>query len=103
MAFPQSFCGYQRVTTSGTIGIASKPAICYGYSVLSGAGGVAQPWFIDGAATGGTIAFIADPSSGAASKERTITIPIGTTFSTQIYVSFDANTTAVTVFYTENF
>jgi hypothetical protein len=97
--FPQNFCGYSRLTSSGAV-VSGKPLIFYGYSVLSGAGGVSKPWFIDGAAAGGTVVLTGDPSNGAASAERMMPLPVGTMFSSQCYVSFDANTTAVTIFYT---
>lgn len=96
--FPQPFCGYQRLTSSGTIG-GGKPLICYGYSVLSGASAVGIPFFNDGGASGGTVV-TADPSNGAVSKERTIPLPVGVMFTSNCFVSFDANTSAVTVFYT---
>lgn len=98
--FPQPFCAPQRITSSGVIGTSGNPTICYGYSVLSGGSGVGSPWFLNGGASGAII-LTADPSNGAASKERTIPLPVGTMFGSGIYVSFDGNTSAVTVFYTD--
>lgn len=99
--FPQPFSGYQRISSSGVIGGSGKPIIVYGYSILSGSGGVAKPAFYDGTSTSGTLVFNADPSNGAISTERTIPLAVGVMFSTGCFVNFDGNTSQVTVFYTQ--
>lgn len=99
--FPQSWSGFTRVTTSGVIGPSGQPIIFYGYSILSGGGGVGTPTFVNGTTNTGTQFLTADPSNGAASKERTIPLPQGTMFNSGLYVSFDANTASVAIFYTQ--
>lgn len=99
--FTQAWSGFQRITSSGVIGSSGHPTIFYGYSILSGGGGVGAPTFINGSSGSGPTGMIGDPSGGAASKERTVPLPVGTMFNGGIYVSFDANTSAVTVFYTD--
>jgi hypothetical protein len=100
MQFPQGWSGFTRLSASGAVGTSGVPIIFYGYSVLSGASAVAKPTFFNGTGTTATQFLQADPSNGAASTERTIPLPNGTMFNGGLYVSFDANTTSVGVFYT---
>lgn len=100
MAFPQTWSGFTRLSASGQVG-AAVPQIFYGYSVLSGGGGVGKPTFFNGTGTTATQFLTADPSNGAASTERTIPLPNGTMFNNGIYCSFDANTASVAFFYTQ--
>ena len=100
MATPD-FSGWKRLTASGVVGDSGKAQWIAGYSVESGAGGAAIPYFINGTGTTGTIVFRG--SGGATSSGGTIQqvgqLPVS--FYSGCYVSFDANTTAVSVFYTQ--
>lgn len=100
MLFPQNFSGFVRLSASGSVSDVGAPILVSGYSVLSAGGGVGTPTIINGQSTSGATFVVADPSNGAASKERTIALPCPVMLPLGCYVSFDANTTAVTVFYT---
>jgi len=103
MAFPQSFSGYQRITSSGVIGTSGNPLIFYGYSLHSGGTVSSGTFFFNGTSTSGGTVFQNDPSNAAINADKMVTLPVGVTFPSGCYVSFDGNATAVTVFYTEAF
>lgn len=94
MGYFQNVCGKQRITTSGAISDSGKPILIAGYSLLSGAT-AAAPYFLDGTSSS-TQAF---RGQGVASTASVVSIPMPVMFPTGCYVSFDANTTEVTVFY----
>lgn len=88
-------CGFQRLTASGTVSDAGKPILISGVAVTSGAT-VAVPYILNGAAGTAAIAFRCD---GAAATARTTAFHLPPMLPSGCYVSFDANTTEVTVFY----
>lgn len=88
-------CGFQRLTTSGVVSDSGKPILIAGFEVLSGAT-AAVPYFLNGAAGTAAIAFRGD-GSGSTAKTTAVNLPI--MLPGGCYVSFDANTTEVTVFY----
>ena len=73
-----------------------KPILVYGFGILS-SGAAAVPYFNNGTASSNTIAFRAGPTT--ASQASVVSIPAPVMFNSGCYVSFDANTTEVTVFY----
>ena len=91
-------CGATRLTTSATVSDSGKPILIAGYGVESGAT-AAQPYFINGttASAGNTIIFRPGPIT--TSQGNVTSLPLPVMFNNGCYVSFDANTTAVTVFY----
>lgn len=98
---PTYFCGFSRITTSGVIGDSGKPVLVAGYSVDASGGGASTPYFINGtaASAGNNVAFRAQTT--ATSQSQTQSIPLPVMLGSGCFVSFDANTTAVTVFYME--
>jgi hypothetical protein len=101
---PQPFVsGFVRLTASGSVGDAGKAQWISGYSLDSG-GTAANPYFINGSSTvsaGNSIAWragggvISTTSAQQAVGQLPVALPLG------CYVSFDANTTAITVFYVQ--
>ncbi|SRR6266446_5916335 len=89
---------FQRLTTSGVVGDSGQPIDMAGYNVVSGAT-AAQPWFVNGASTAGVYAFVAGPVT--ASQGNNLSMPAMVRFPKGLFVSFDANTTSVTVFYVQ--
>lgn len=89
-------CGFQRLTSSAVVSDSGKPILIAGYSILSGAS-AAVPYFNSGTAASNTLAL--RPGPVTASVGNTISLPLPVMFPTGCYVSFDANTTEVTVFY----
>lgn len=91
-------CGYKRLTSSGLVSDSGKPILIAGASVLSG-GTAAVPYFINGtaASAGNDIAFRGEGTANVARitcpSELPVMLPNG------CFVSFDANTTEVSVFY----
>jgi len=93
-------CGWQRITSSGAISDSGKPILICGYNTESNSSGAASPYFLNGSSGTGSIAFRGDNSQGAASQSRTVVpsaLPV--MLSNGCYVSFDADTAAVTAFY----
>lgn len=90
-------CGFQRLTTSGVVSDSGKPIIISGVSIESG-GTLAVPTLFDGTAATGSHAV--KLGSSIVSTANVIPINIPLMFPLGCYVSFDANTTAVTVFFT---
>ena len=92
-------CGFQRLTSSGSIGDAGKPIAVYGFSILSGST-AAIPYLINGAAyNSGAQGFRLGPV--VASQANVVSIPAPVMLPNGAAVSFDANTTEVTVFYVQ--
>lgn len=97
MGYQPYSAGFQRVTTSGVISDSGKPILIYGYSVESGASATVVTLF-DGVGATGTHAMKLGPVT--VSQANVTSLPFPIMFPLGCYVSFDANTTAVTVFYT---
>ena len=91
-------CSFTRLTTSGVVGDSGQVIDLAGYSVSSGAT-AAQPWFVNGTSTAGVYAFAAGPIT--ASQSNNLSLPSQVRFNKGLFVSFDANTTSVTVFYVQ--
>lgn len=97
MGYAPYSCGYQRLTTSAVVSDSGKPILIAGFSILSGAT-AAVPYFRSGTGVAGdTIAF--RPGPVTASVGNTVSLPLPVMFPSGCYVSFDANTSEVTVFY----
>ena len=97
MGYIPSSCGWQRITSSGVISDQSKPILICGYGVESSST-AAVPYFNNGGAlAGSTVVFRPGPTT--ASQGSVVSLPLPVMFASGCYVSFDANTTAVTAFY----
>lgn len=97
MGYTQQTCGWVRLTVSGQVSDAGKPVAIAGYGVESGAT-AAQPYFNNGAAlAGSTVVFRPGPITVSQGNINAMNYPV--LFANGCQVSFDANTTAVTVFY----
>ena len=90
--------GWTRLTSSAVIGDSGKPVAISGYTFESG-GTVAQPYFINGTSASGTIVVRGGGGIASAAAPLQAVGQLPTTFASGCYVSFDANTTAVTVFW----
>jgi hypothetical protein len=99
MAYNQDRCYFKRLTSSGVVGDSGKPIMVAGYSVLSG-GTAAIPYFRNGTGVAGdTIAWRAQGQASTAfdtAKSLPVMLDQG------CYVSFDANTTEITVYYIQS-
>lgn len=90
-------CGYQRLTSSGVVSDAGKAILITGYGVESGST-AAQPYFNNGGALAGSdIAFRPGPITVSQGNVNAFNLPV--MFPKGCYISFDANTTAVTAFF----
>lgn len=89
---------WTRLSSSGVVGDSGKAIDVVGYTIKSG-GTAAQPYFINGvaASAGNTLAW--QDQARAVSAEQSIALAYRVRMPAGLYVSFDANTTAVTVFY----
>lgn len=97
MGYAPYSCGFQRLTSSGVVSDSGKPILVAGFSILSGAT-AAVPYFRNGTGAGtDTIAFRGGPVT--ASVANVVSIPMPVMLPGGCYVSFDANTTEVTVFF----
>lgn len=88
-------CGFQRLTSSGVVSDSGKPILITAWDVLSGAT-AAVPYFLNGAAGTAPQAF---RGTGTGSVAATTALCLPVMLPGGCYVSFDANTTEVTVFY----
>lgn len=95
MGYAPYSCGSQRLTSSGAISDSGKPILIAGYSILSSAT-AAVPYFLNGTSTS-SINFRAGPTTGSVAS--TISLPLPLMMPSGCYVSFDANTSEITVFY----
>lgn len=86
----------QRLAASGVIGDSGKAIDVVGYTIKSGAT-AAVPYFINGTAATGTVGW--QDQARVVSTEQSIALAYAVRMNKGLYVSFDANTTAVTVFY----
>lgn len=96
MGYFQNVCGFQRLTASGVVSDSGKPILIAGFAILSGST-AAVPYFLNGASGSAPIAFRGGPVTG--SVGNVVSIPMPVMLPAGCYVSFDANTTEVTVFY----
>lgn len=96
MGYQPYSCGFQRLTTSGVVSDLGKPILVCGYGVESG-GTAAFPAFNNGTAS--TSACVFRPGPITISSGNVVSLPLPVMFPLGCYVSFDGNTTAVTVFY----
>lgn len=97
MAF-SPLCGFQRLTASGVVSDSGKPIIICGYTVEGGAGGATSPFVRNGTAVGSATAFALDTTAAASTNlHRDLATPV--VLASGAYVSFDSNTTAVTMFF----
>jgi len=86
------------LSSSGVVGDSGKPVDVVGYVIKSGAT-AAAPYFINGtAASAGNTLYFQDQAR-ATSASQSIALAQRVRFPNGCYVSFDANTTAVSVFY----
>lgn len=90
--------GWVRLTASGQVSDAGKPILICGYGIESG-GTAAQPYFNNGGAlAGSTIVFRPGPITISQGNVNSLSqYPV--MFQNGCQVSFDANTTAVSVFF----
>lgn len=96
MGYQPYSSGFVRLTTSGQVSDSGKPVLVYGYSVESGATAASVKLF-DGITSTGTHFFTLGPIT--VSQANVISLPFPVMFPTGCLVSFDANTTAVTILY----
>lgn len=97
MGYFQNVCGNQRLTSSAVVSDSGKPVLIAGFEILSAAT-AAIPYFRNGTGVAGdTIAFRGGPTT--ASQASVVSIPMPVMFPIGCYVSFDANTTEISVFY----
>jgi len=89
-------CGFQRLTASGVVSDSGKPILIAGYAIESG-GTAAKPYFMNGTVQTAAVAF--QPGPITASNGNVQSLPLPVMLPSGCYVSFDGNTTAVTVFY----
>lgn len=86
---------FKRLSSSGQVADAGKAIDIVGYTIKSGST-AAVPYFINGSSTG-TLAW--QDQARATSSEQSISLAYRVRLDQGCYVSFDANTSAVTVFY----
>jgi hypothetical protein len=96
MSFISEVVSWQRLAASGAIGDSGKAVDVVGYTIASGAT-AAQPSFLNGTGLTSPLAWSDVATNVSAEGTKAISYPVR--FSAGCYVSFDANTTAVTVFY----
>jgi hypothetical protein len=99
MVFPGDVRGFTRITASGVIGPAGKPIVIGGYVTEGDATAVGSPYFLNGQDGTGAIAFRGDNSQTAANTNRSTSMP-NVMLPLGCYISFDADTVAVTAFWT---
>lgn len=91
--------GYAIRTTDGVVGTSGTPKEIYGFTFLSGGGGVGTVAVHDGTGTSGPLVFTL---TGTASQATTIPIcELGVRFINGCYLNIDANITSVTTMYKE--
>ena len=94
MGYTQNVCGYARLSTSGAVGDSGKPIAIAGYSVFSSST-AAVPYMLNGGASGALAWRLPGTASIAVESSK----PIPVMLPNGCYVSFDANTTEVSVYY----
>ena len=91
---------YTRLTASGSVGDSGKAVDVVGYTISSkAAAGV--PYFINGTSVaGGVVGSVYFQDQGrVAASEQSVGLAYRTRFPAGCWVSFDANTSNMTVFY----
>jgi|SRR6267142_193644 len=96
MGYQPYSAGFQRLTTSGVVSDSGKPILVYGFSIENGAT-AAVPTLFDGTAATGTHVVKIGPT--IANVANVVSLPFPVMFPLGCFVSFDANTTAVTIMY----
>lgn len=96
MGYQQQVVGFTRLTSSGIVGDSGKPIAVAGYTVLSGAT-VAVPYLRNG--TGASTDTIVCRLPGTANVAVETAKPLPTIIPNGAYISFDANTSEVTVYW----
>lgn len=89
---------FKRLAASGNVGDTGKAVDIVGYTIGSG-GTAAAPSFINGQSGGSTNTLAWIDTATTVSAEKSISLAYPIRLWNGCYVSFDANTTAVTVFY----
>lgn len=97
MGYQPYSCGFQRLTTSGVVSDSGKPILIAGYGVESGAT-AASPMLANGTAISSTTAALR-LGPVTVSQGNVSSLPMPVMFPNGCFVSFDANTTAVTIMY----
>jgi hypothetical protein len=99
MGYEPYSCGWVRLTASGNVSDAGKPVLISGLGVESAGVTAASPYFNNGSASvPGTVVFRPGPNT-ISQGNTTIPACLPVMFPTGCYVSFDATTTAVSVFF----
>jgi hypothetical protein len=98
MALPYT-AGWTRLTSSGVVGDSGQPVSVQGFIVESGATASLGTMIYNGTSSLGTAAIRLGGSIINGASAATTTGQFPTTLASGAYVSFDANTTAVTVFW----
>jgi hypothetical protein len=99
MSFGQSeVCTFKRLAASGNVGDAGKAIDILGYTISSGST-AAAPSFINGQSGGSSNTLGWVDTATTASAEKSISLAYPVRIPAGCYVSFDANTTAMSVFY----
>lgn len=88
---------FQRITGSGVIGTSGKAIDVLGYQITATGGGATTPSFLNGTTSGGATVFIAPSTATSANSVGSFNVAVR--FGSGCFVNFDANTSAVTVFY----
>jgi|SRR5580698_620596 hypothetical protein len=88
--------GWQRLVASGVVGDSGKAIDVIGYTIKSGAT-AAQPSFLNGTGLTSPLAWADVALTVSAEGSKALAYPVR--LAAGCFVSFDANTTAVTVFY----
>lgn len=89
---------FTRLSSSGVIGDSGQPIDMYGYAILSG-GTAAAVTFKNGVDATGAAAFQGGPIT--VSQSNVLSLPAAVRFPKGLYVSFDANTTSVSIFWVQ--
>lgn len=99
MAFGTSeVTSWVRLAASGVVGDSGKAVDVVGYTIKSGST-AALPYFLNGISAAAPATLGWQDQGRAVSTEQSIALAYPVRLSAGCYVSFDANTTAVTVFY----
>lgn len=91
-------CTFTRLTSSGAVGDSGKPVDVFGWTVESG-GTAAAPYLKNGTAVGSPAATGMGPNTISQANTMRAAVPIR--FPLGCFVSFDSNTTAVTIFWNQ--
>ena len=98
MALPYT-AGWSRLTSSGVVGDSGLPVCIQGYILESGATASTTTYIFNGTSSLGTPAIRLGGAVASAASVPGTTGQFPTTLAAGGYVSFDSNTSAVTVFW----